>query len=117
MKVLRPILLAVVLVAAFYYFTTHFRDAITPSGPSSAPLEVTQASGPQSFDAEEKENIAVYKKALPSGVNITSTAVAFDFFYGPLPQKRQGSCFVLDKKWPIVTHYHVVSNSPTFEVT
>jgi S1-C subfamily serine protease len=118
MKVLRPILLAAVLVAAFYYLTTHFRDVLTSSGAgSSRPLEVTQASGPQSFDAEEQENIAVYKKALPSVVNITSTAVAFDFFYGAVPQKGQGSGFVLDKEGHILTNYHVVANARQLEVT
>jgi S1-C subfamily serine protease len=121
MRALRPILLAVVLVAAFYYFTTHFHG--TPASGSlrsqiEAPqLEVTQAAGPQSFDAEELENIAVYKKALPSVVNITSTAVAFDFFYGQVPQKGQGSGFVLDKEGRILTNYHVVAGARQLEVT
>ena len=92
MRVLRPILLATICVAAFYYFITHFRGTQTlgPTGSSQfevGQLQVTQAAGPQSFDSEEQENIAVYRKALPSVVNIPSTAVAFDFFYGPVPQQ------------------------------
>ena len=120
MKTLRPILLALFCVVAFYYFSTHFRG---PSGPARSSqsdadqLQVTQAAGPQSFDAEEQENIAVYKKALPSVVNITSTAVAFDFFYGPVPQQGQGSGFVLDKDGRILTNYHVVTGARQLEVT
>jgi S1-C subfamily serine protease len=50
-------------------------------------------------------------------VNITSTAVAFDFFYGAVPQEGQGSGFVLDKEGHILTNYHVVANARQVEVT
>src|ERR1700686_5845327 len=99
MKFLRPFLLAILLVVTFYFVTTHSGG---PDGPSwvtrPTHVELTQAAAPASYDSEEQNNIAVYKKALPSVVNITSTAVAFDFFYGPVPQKGQGSGFVLDKE-------------------
>src|SRR5258708_16533767 len=96
-------------------------DYVTPpphqSPLRSAPLTVTQASGTQTFDSEEQENISVYKKALPSVVNITSTAMAFDFFYGRVPQHGQGSGFVLDKEGHILTNYHVVEGARQLEVT
>src|SRR5581483_10968226 len=69
------------------------------------------------YDPEEQNNINVYKKALPSVVNITSTAVAFDFFYGAVPQEGQGSGFVIDKEGHILTNYHVVANARQVEVT
>ena len=50
-------------------------------------------------------------------VNITSTAVAFDFFYGAVPQEGQGSGFVIDKEGHILTNYHVVANARQVEVT
>jgi S1-C subfamily serine protease len=59
----------------------------------------------------------VYKKALPSVVNITSTAVAFDFFYGPVPQEGMGSGFVIDGEGHILTNYHVIENARRLEVT
>src|SRR6185437_3457226 len=65
----------------------------------------------------EQLNISVYKKALPSVVNITSTAVAFDFFYGPVPQEGMGSGFVIDGEGHILTNYHVIENARRLEVT
>jgi len=108
MKALRPILLAVLLAGSFYYFTSHYRPASArPESVQAQPvnLEVTEAAGPPVFDAEEQTNIAVYQAAVPSVVNITSTVVAFDFFYGPVPEQGQGSGFILDKKGHILTNY------------
>ena len=80
-------------------------------------FELTEANAAPAYDAEEQQNIAVYKKALPSVVNITSTAVAFDFFYGPVPQQGQGSGFILDKQGHILTNNHVIDNAQRVEVT
>jgi S1-C subfamily serine protease len=122
MKSIRPILLAVALVAAFYYVTTHRhvpfdlpfaqQDVVR-----SAKIDYAQNTAPMNYDAEEQNNIALYKKVLPSVVNITSTAVAFDFFYGAVPQEGQGSGFVIDKDGHILTNYHVVANARRVEVT
>lgn len=134
---LRPILLVLLLLGGFYYVTSHLtsvRDlpligsALTPaasdsaatvttiSGPNAS-LHLTEASAAPAFDTEEQQNIAVYKRALPSVVNITSTAVQFDFFYGPVPQQGQGSGFVLDKSGLILTNNHVILNAQRIEVT
>jgi len=134
---LRPVLLVLVLLGGFYYLTTHVAStgAVAPwlhhalGGPAattaktssvSAPMgtfELTEASAAPAYDSEEQQNIAVYKKALPSVVNITSTAVAFDFFYGPVPQQGQGSGFVLNKDGLILTNNHVIDNAQRVEVT
>ena len=79
-------------------------------------FELTKASAAPAFDTEEQQNIGVYKKALPSVVNITSTEVAFDFFYGPVPQQGQGSGFILDKEGLILTNNHVIGNAQRVEV-
>jgi S1-C subfamily serine protease len=121
MNRLRPILFTILLVVAFYILTTHpFRSANTPGRASSGTagkLEITEAAAPPVFDQEEQNNISVYKKALPSVVNITSTAVTFDFFYGPVPEEGQGSGFVIDKQGHILTNYHVVADARKLEVT
>src|SRR5215470_6515500 len=121
MRSIRPILLALLIAGAFYYFTT-YRRAPSPESagwvtrPSN--VEITQAAGPQSFDPEEQENIAVYKKALPSVINITTTSVGFDFFYGLVPQQGQGSGFIIDKAGHILTNQHVIGDNPRrLEVT
>ena len=41
-------------------------------------------------------------------VNVTSTAVAYDFFYGAVPQQGQGTGFILDKDGRILTNNHVI---------
>ena len=53
-------------------------------------LELTEAEAAPAYDAEEQNNIAVYKRVLPSVVNITSKALVFNFFYGTVPQEGQG---------------------------
>jgi S1-C subfamily serine protease len=131
---LRPVLLVLLFLSGFYYVTTHVwsTGSVTPwlhstasgadsnttsvNGPLGA-FELTQASAAPAFDTEEQQNIQVYKKALPSVVNITSTAVAFDFFYGPVPQQGQGSGFILDKQGLILTNNHVINNAQRVEVT
>jgi S1-C subfamily serine protease len=139
---LRPVLLVVLILAGFYYLTTHVgsTSAFTPwlhrAGPAAAApataepgantaalsgskgsFELTQADAAPAYDSEEQQNIAVYKKALPSVVNITSTAVAFDFFFRPVPQHGQGSGFILDKQGHILTNNHVIDNAQRVEVT
>ncbi|HET9164986.1 MAG TPA: trypsin-like peptidase domain-containing protein [Candidatus Angelobacter sp.] len=118
MKSLRPILLAFLLVLAFYLVTTRMSGPNAPSWVTRpSHVELTEAAGPSNYDAEEQNNIAVYKKALPAVVNITSTAVTYDFFYGAVPQQGMGSGFVIDAEGHILTNYHVVEGARQVEVT
>jgi len=50
-------------------------------------------------------------------VNVTSKAVAFDFFYGLVPQEGQGSGFIIDHDGHILTNYHVIAEARQVEVT
>jgi S1-C subfamily serine protease len=119
MKPLRPIFLALILAATFYFVTTYRSGSSASSSWVTRPthVELTEAAGPASYDSEEQNNIAVYKKALPAVVNITSTAVAFDFFYGTVPQQGMGSGFVIDGEGHILTNFHVVEGARQVEVT
>ena len=118
---LRRVLLVVFLVGGFWWVTSHLPDKIgdlnlkTVSG-SSSPLALTEAQAAPAFDAEEQNNIAVYKKGLPSVVNITSKSVAFNFFYGQVPQEGQGSGFILDKAGHVLTNFHVIADANRIEV-
>src|SRR6266568_7730139 len=101
MKLLRPLILAVAIAGAFFYFTT-WRSNSTEERHSAnwfshpSQVEITEAAPNESLDGEEQNNIAVYKKNIPSVVNVTSRAMTFDFFYGLVPQEGQGSGFVID---------------------
>ena len=80
-------------------------------------MELSEAAGPEKLDPEEQNNIEVYKRVIPSVVNITSKSVAYDFFFGPVPQEGQGSGFIIDKEGHILTNYHVVGDSSQLDVT
>ena len=113
---LRRLLLIVLLVGGFWYLTTHLPSRLGDWSlfnvhGSSSPLELTEADAAPAYDAEEQNNIAVYKRVLPSVVNITSTTLVFNFFYGAVPQQGQGSGFVLDKAGHVLTNYHVVEGA------
>jgi S1-C subfamily serine protease len=116
MKLGRPILIGTVIAVAFLIYTTH-RFGAQPGWEPRNPPQITKAAEPPTFDAEEQNNIAVYKRVSPSVVNITSTSLAFDFFYGPVPQQGQGSGFVIDKDGHILTNYHVIADARQVEVT
>src|ERR1035441_2590297 len=90
MKKLRPVILVVLLVGGFWFLTTHLParferlsvgNLFHASG-SGSPLQLTEAEAAPAYDAEEQNNIAIYKRVLPSVVNITSTTLGFNFFYG-----------------------------------
>jgi S1-C subfamily serine protease len=123
MRLARPLLLALAIAGGFFYFTTwRSNPKSSPLHPSTwlshpANVEITEAAGGESLDGEEQNNISVYRKNIPSVVNITSRAMTFDFFYGLVPQEGQGSGFVIDKDGHILTNYHVIADARQVEVT
>lgn len=126
---LRRVLLVVLLVFGFYLLSQHLWPAGSVAAlvqryiPSADGSTIQHLAGPlgafdlkvanaqPAYDAEEQNNIAVYKRLTPSVVNITSTTVAFDFFYGAVPQQGQGSGFILDKQGHILTNNHVIGEN------
>jgi S1-C subfamily serine protease len=121
---------ALVMAGAFFYFTTwrsnselshiqlHPADWLNHAVESHVPqVEITEAAGSEALDSEEQNNILVYRKNIPSVVNVTSRAMKFDFFYGAVPQEGQGSGFVIDKDGHILTNYHVIEDAQQVEVT
>ena len=114
---------ALVIAGAFFYFTTWRSNArLAGSNPGNwfghpAQVEITEASGGEGLDSEEQNNISVYRRNIPSVVNVTSRVMTFDFFYGLVPQDGQGSGFVIDKDGHILTNYHVIADARQVEVT
>lgn len=132
---LRPVVLTLLLLTGVYYVTLRYMPVgalagllhrglsadgtVTSStrGPLGS-FAITEASAAPAYDPEEQQNIAVYKRALPSVVNITSTAVACcDLFLRPVPEQGQGSGFILDKQGHILTNNHVIDHAQSIEVT
>jgi S1-C subfamily serine protease len=130
---LRPVLLVLVILCGFYFLTTRWLPtgamaglmhhnpnnlgAASETSPGSD-FSLTEAHAAPEYDPEELQNIGVYKKALPSVVNITSTeVVCCDFFFRPVPQQGQGSGFIIDNQGHILTNYHVIDDAQTVEVT
>jgi S1-C subfamily serine protease len=129
----RQILLIVLLLGAFFYLTSSssfLRSTHTPllsrvekrveskiDHSFSSPLDLTIADAQPAFTPQELNNIAVYKRVLPSVVNVTSSSLAFDFFYGVVPQQGQGSGFILTKDGRILTNYHVIADTQRVQVT
>ncbi|MFZ0746693.1 MAG: trypsin-like peptidase domain-containing protein [Terracidiphilus sp.] len=118
---LRRLVLVVLLVGGFWFLTSHLPShlndfslshfSLVGADGSGSPLELTEAEAAPAYNADELNNIAVYKRVLPSVVNITSRQVVFDFFYGVVPQEGQGSGFILDKSGHVLTNYHVVEGA------
>jgi S1-C subfamily serine protease len=120
MRFLRPLFLGIILAGAFFYFTTYRRipTALTSAVRRPSELEISEAaSSGDLLDAEEQNNIEVYRKNIGSVVNITSRAVTFDFFYGLVPEEGQGSGFIIDREGHVLTNYHVIADARKVEVT
>ncbi|MGD0647465.1 MAG: trypsin-like peptidase domain-containing protein [Acidobacteriaceae bacterium] len=129
---LRPVLLVLLILCGFYFLTTRWLPSGAMAGlmhhtPNNLPettttsptpnFSLTEANAAPAYEPEELQNIAVYKKALPSVVNITSTeVVCCDFFLQPVPQQGQGSGFIIDNQGHILTNYHVVEDAQNIEV-
>jgi S1-C subfamily serine protease len=131
MKLRRLLLLVILIVAGFWYVTTYgipgfgrMPSLVQTNLPLvkhkahlNDPLELTEAEAQSSYDGQEQNNISVYRRVQSAVVNITSTAVAYDWFYGAVPQQGQGSGFIVDAKGHILTNFHVIEGGRQIEVT
>jgi S1-C subfamily serine protease len=79
-------------------------------------VHLTEAQAAAPLDAEEQNNIAIYKRVAPSVVNVTSTVISYDFFFGAQAQQGAGSGFIIDKEGHILTNYHVIDGARKLEV-
>jgi len=118
MKLVRPIVIAVLLVGAFFYLTTYRSGKFRLVNSPAPKVNITEAANnAEPLDSEEQNNISVYRRNIGSVVNITSRAVTLDFFYGLVPQEGQGSGFIIDREGHILTNYHVIDGARQSDVT
>jgi S1-C subfamily serine protease len=118
----RRIVIVLLIVGGFWYLTTlnfgPVRHRVLKGARGvTSDLTLTEADAAPEYMPDEMNNIAVYKKALPSVVNITSSAQTLNFFFQVVPQQDQGSGFILDKQGHILTNNHVVDGGQQIEVT
>src|SRR5437867_1100188 len=66
---------------------------------------------------DEQNNVDIYRRFNAGVVNITSRAVAYDFFFNPTPTDSSGSGVILDSHGHILTNYHVVKGAQRLEVS
>ncbi len=59
----------------------------------------------------------VYEAVGDAVVNISVTAIGYDFFFNAVPQEGSGSGFVYDKDGHIITNFHVIENAEEIQVT
>jgi S1-C subfamily serine protease len=119
---IRSVILIILFVGAFVYLTSYSNFKGAPDMPlaklwQQSPMQLTVADAQPAYTAEEANRIAVYKRVLPSVVNVTSSQLSFDFFYGVVPRQGQGSGFILSKDGRILTNYHVIEDTQNVEVT
>jgi S1-C subfamily serine protease len=82
--------------------TTVVREVDAGTDGASAAFESSSASGTIGD---------IYDRVAPGVVQVTSSVVTNDPFFGPSQAQSLGSGFVIDKEGHIVTNYHVVENA------
>jgi len=74
MRLSRILIILVILLGGFWLVTTHLQPTHSmgrislfggDGGGSTSPLELTEAQAAPKYDAEEENNIAVYKECCP----------------------------------------------------
>ena len=91
--------------------------------PTPTPIVIVVTATPlppemiEAVDVEEQRVIAVYQRASPAVVNITTQVLRHSFFFGLIPEEGSGSGFVYDRDGHIITNYHVVADASEIMVS
>ena len=114
----RLLWMTLLFVAAFVLGTTStdwFRGGESPFSAADPFWTEAQTS---TLSADEQSNIAIYNKALPATVSITSTVLQRNWFFEIYPSAESGTGFLIDAEGRILTNHHVIQgDAPQIEVT
>jgi S1-C subfamily serine protease len=109
---MRTLLIALLLVGGFVYWTTNSSLRHSDQPLWSGPTVARSAS----LEPDEVNNIEIYKAAKNSVAYITSTVYQQTFFFDVVPTRALGSGFVISAEGRILTNNHVISGSSKIEV-
>ncbi len=118
----RALILTLILVGTFWFLTTRgnwkLKQVLQPLT-SSGQLwsDPVTAHGANTFDADEQNNIDLYKTNHLATVNITSVVYQRDMFFQVFPTQGTGSGFIINEDGEIVTNNHVINGSRNITVT
>jgi len=112
MKLLRPFVWAVFLVALFVAATRYL-----PPSRDASRIWAEPASAASGFTSDEQNNIDVYKASSDATVNITSIVYREDWFFGEYQGQGAGSGFIINPDGQILTNNHVVTGTAQLTVT
>jgi S1-C subfamily serine protease len=118
---LRPILLALLLVGAFFWLTNRsgwtVERLVKPVRETGRAWTEPAKAHTASLTPEEENNIEVFRSAKDATVNITSTVYRRNFFFEVYPSKEMGSGFIINSDGRILTNAHVLQGRGKIEVT
>lgn len=78
----------------------------------------SETTEPAAFPSSGAKRISdIYEAAKHGVVQVTSTSVVSDNFFGAQERQAQGSGFVIDKDGHVVTNYHVVQGAKKVQVS
>jgi S1-C subfamily serine protease len=110
------VLLVIVVAALLWWYWP--RD-MAPGKTASPPAEPRVVTARGNLAEDETNNISVFKMVSPSAVNVTTLAIARDFFSLNVMQvpQGQGTGIVWDDRGHVVTNFHVIQGARGARVT
>ena len=118
MRKLRMINVSALIAAGLVILSLDLSPPLRQPGEAAptVPVLTASASG-EGLSEAERVIIGIYREVSPAVVHITSTALVYDFFFNPVPQRGAGSGFIIDQQGHIVPNNHVVEDAQSLEVT
>src|SRR5215472_2020800 len=116
----RTLVLTLVFAGAFWFATSHgqwnLQQILKPLARHEKLWSEPVTAHGSGFEADEQNNIDVYRKYRSATVNVKSTVLERDFFR-TYPATGLGSGFIINESGEIVTNFHVISGSRDISVT
>jgi len=116
----RTLVLTLLFAGTFWFATSHgqwnLRQLVSPISSGGKLWSDPVTAHGSGFEADEQNNIDIYKTNRLATVNVKSTVMERDFFY-TYPATGIGSGVIINDSGEIVTNFHVISGSHDITVT